>query len=357
MRFLLSKKIYILGVTLISVLVVCNVGSASAQPSTDSDSESISVKAPTYDPEKDNQRDSSKSAQSSAVSVIDYWTQERIDRTIPADKGVFDASRDDRNTSEIPLDSIEKLEQVSKPVASKKRSQTVYNKNDVTNFSPVNGKVFFRNSTDGRDYICSGSAVNSDSKRLVITAGHCVHGGKGGSWHQNWVFIPNYHKGSRPNGIFVAKTFRTFNGWIDNGESRAGFERDVGFVTTYTNGDGQKVVNAVGGFGLQTGGSRSFDATVFGYPGNKNGGEVMWACWGETSTYYWFPSSYFPKITGCDFGGGASGGAWLVNYSNSTGLGSVRSVTSFGPRNSTDYNAGPYFDSAVTAMYRETSSD
>lgn len=69
----------------------------------------------------------------------------------------------------------------------------------------------------------------------------------------------------------------------------------------------------------------------FGYPSNLNNGERMWACWERTTTHYWWLSQ-FPKIAGCNFGGGSSGGPWLDDYSNSTGLGHVRSVTSFGPK-------------------------
>lgn len=143
-----------------------------------------------------------------------------------------------------------------------------------------------------------------------------------------------------------------FSRMIDNGEGRRGFERDVAFVTTYTNASGQKVVDAVGGYGLRTGGSRNFDVTVFGYPGNRDEGERMWACWGRTTTHRWWTSS-FPKITGCDFGGGSSGGPWLDDYNNSTGLGHVRSVTSFGPEGNS-YNGGPYFDDAVMNLYNST---
>ncbi|UJL54940.1 hypothetical protein FE380_04145 [Corynebacterium diphtheriae] len=204
--------------------------------------------------------------------------------------------------------------------------------------------------------MCSGSALNSHSKRLVITAGHCVHGGgNNGAWHKNWVFIPDYHYNHRPYGTFQAKTLTTFQGWIDNGEGRLGFERDVAFVTTYTNVSGQKVVDAVGEYGLRTGGSKNFDVTVFGYPGNLDGGERMWACWRRTTTHRWWLSS-FPKITGCDFGGGSSGGPWLDDYSNSTGLGHVRSVTSFGPEDNS-YNGGPYFDDAVMNLFNSTRKD
>ena len=107
--------------------------------------------------------------------------------------------------------------------------------------SPTNGKVFFRNQQDGRDYVCSGSAVNSASKRLVITAGHCVHGGPGETWHANWVFVPGYDHGPGPEATFAAASFRAFDEWITHGASGRGFSSDVAFVTTQDNENGETV--------------------------------------------------------------------------------------------------------------------
>lgn len=227
---------------------------------------------------------------------------------------------------------------------------------NVTDFSKTNGKVFFRNAKSGKDYVCSGSAVNSGSKRLVSTAGHCVHGGPGGTWHQNWVFVPGYNSGSQPYGSFSAHTLRTFSDWIGHGESGRGFNSDVAFVTTYSNSHGSRVVNAVGGHGLQTGGSRNSPVSLFGYPGNRSNGQLMWACWGTSSTRS-IGVYRFHSISGCGFGGGASGGPWLHAYSNGSGLGYLRSVNSFGPRNSAAYIAGPYFDSRVSDLYRTANND
>jgi V8-like Glu-specific endopeptidase len=249
------------------------------------------------------------------------------------------------------------LNTVSSPVAAQQRG--VEKKVAVTNFSKTNGKVFFHDQTDGFDHVCSGSAVNSGSRRLVITAGHCVHGGPGGQWHSNWEFVPGYHQGSRPYGTFQAYWMRTYSDWMSYGETGRGFNSDVGFVTTYVNSSAQRVVDAVGGHGTRSGGSRVFDVSIFGYPVNLNGGEAMWACWGTTGTrlIFDFPWFYeFPSLSGCNFGGGSSGGPWLNDYSNDSGLGYVRSVTSFGPSDNA-FIAGPYFDSRFPSLFTAANND
>lgn len=286
-----------------------------------------------------------------------YWTPERMAKAIPVD--VPSGSIGRPNKAEIETKGSrpqERDKSVMKPTAPKNRREArKTEKSAVTNFSETNGKIFFRDAKDGVDYVCSGSAISSESRRLVSTAGHCVHGGPGGTWHQNWVFIPGYHNGAKPYGMFSARTFRTFNEWIQNGQSFRGFNSDVAFVTTYANSYG-RVVDAVGGHGLWIGGSLDFDVSLFGYPMNLNNGEIMWACWGRSGVMaekgYWFPA-----ISGCNFGGGASGGPWLYQYNNTTGLGYLRTLSSFGPRESPDFIAGPYFDSRVETLYWESNGD
>jgi len=39
------------------------------------------------------------------------------------------------------------------------------------------GKIFFTDASDGENYVCSGSVVNSPARHMAFTAGHCVHGG------------------------------------------------------------------------------------------------------------------------------------------------------------------------------------
>ncbi|MFJ3391601.1 trypsin-like serine peptidase [Leifsonia aquatica] len=284
--------------------------------------------------------------------VLDYWTPERIAGAVPVETPELAATE----VSPRTLAAEEPETSISEAALPTESSAGVRAAPPVTNFSKTNGKVFFRDASDGKTYMCSGAALNSGSLRLVATAGHCVHGGPGKTWHQNWVFIPGYHKGSRPYGTFTASRLRTFSDWINHGQTGLGFNSDVAFVTTYTSTSGSKLVNAVGGHRLTYGGNYDFDASNFGYPGNLDSGEVMWACWGTTGSR--LNSLYrFHSMSGCNFGGGASGGPWLANYSNATDLGSIRTINSFGPASNTSYIAGPYLDSRIVGLYNDANND
>ena len=229
----------------------------------------------------------------------------------------------------------------------------------VTNFSHTNGKIFYTDASDGKNYVCSGAAINTPTKRTVVTAGHCVHGGKNKTWHRNIVFVPGYNRGVRPHGTFSAQYLRVANDWVQYGQPTGGtgdsYKHDVAFIKTNTNEKGQLLVNMVGGHGLNVDRSPIFESTVFAYPGNKESGRVMHACWGNTHTIRITPY-YFPTLSGCEFAGGSSGGPWLADYNNATGLGKVQSVTSFATNNNTSVS-GAIFDRPVWDIYQKAAQD
>jgi V8-like Glu-specific endopeptidase len=209
------------------------------------------------------------------------------------------------------------------------------------NASPTVGKVFFRNPQDGRDYVCSASALNSNSRKLVITAGHCIHGGRGGTWMQNWVFVPLYNYGSRPRGTFAAKYFTTFAGWVND----SNFDRDVAFVTMWENERGQRVVDAVGGNGLAWNYPREQYMTIFGYPAAPpyDGG------WQQVCTGTTVNGGGYTIALRCGFTGGSSGGPWFREYNDSSGLGSTNGAMS--TIDTGGMNRSSYFDTAVRDLF------
>lgn len=222
----------------------------------------------------------------------------------------------------------------------------------VTKWSTANGKVFFRDPVTGVDSRCSAAAVNSSSKQLVATAGHCVHGGPTGGWHTNWLFVPAYSNGEAPYGRFQGREMRTFLDWMNHGSTPRGYNSDVAFVKTYPQNGTKNLVDVVGGHGIRTGGTiGAFDAQVFGYPATLNGGESMFVCTRRTSV---LTVEYkFNRVNGCQYGPGASGGPWLEGYSNSSGLGWLKSVNSWIPVDGS-YMAGPHFRSDVMTMLNNT---
>lgn len=72
------------------------------------------------------------------------------------------------------------------------------------------GRVFFTTQA-GRNSSCSGTAVTSANKSVVLTAGHCVK--MNGAFHTNWVFVPGYDRGSRPFGTWAATRLLTTPQW------------------------------------------------------------------------------------------------------------------------------------------------
>jgi len=63
----------------------------------------------------------------------------------------------------------------------------------------TNGRIFGFDPHEGA-YSCSGTALSTPSRSIVLTAGHCVR--EAGSTGRNLVFIPAYDHGRRPFGTF-----------------------------------------------------------------------------------------------------------------------------------------------------------
>ena len=358
-------------------------GTADQTPKSKGSSESVAVKAPIVSSQGDDlvkpQTVTKESQQATALNssrdgayvrqtAESYWTSERMANATPIESAEQIA---DAQAQAAAGDSIKPMDEgkaapeqvVAKPMAptanaSATKAETADGR--VTNYSQTNGKVFFRNATNGKDYVCSGSSVTSSSKRLVITAGHCVHGGgKNGKWHQNWVFVPGYDRGKAPKGKFQAASLRAYKDWIDKGgnNSAVGFNSDVAFVTTHDGTSGGKVNEKVGGHGIIAGGSWTFVVDIFGYPANLDRGQAMKSCSSKTARAQ-MQSWYFYTVQGCNFEGGSSGGPWLQDHDSASGLGYVRSVTSFKPaKGAPVYIGGSYFDNRMGSLYEKANND
>ena len=358
-------------------------GAADQTPKSKGSSESVAVKAPIVSSQGDDlvkpQTVTKESQQATALNssrdgtyvrqtAESYWTSERMANATPIESAEQIA---DAQAQAAAGDSIKPMDEgkaapeqvVAKPMAptanaSATKAETADGR--VTNYSQTNGKVFFRNATNGKDYVCSGSSVTSSSKRLVITAGHCVHGGgKNGKWHQNWVFVPGYDRGKAPKGKFQAASLRAYKDWIDKGgnNSAVGFNSDVAFVTTHDGTSGGKVNEKVGGHGIIAGGSWTFGVDIFGYPANLDRGQAMKSCSSKTARAQ-MQSWYFYTVQGCNFEGGSSGGPWLQDHDSASGLGYVRSVTSFKPaKGAPVYIGGSYFDNRMGSLYEKANND
>lgn len=202
------------------------------------------------------------------------------------------------------------------------------------------GRVFF--TYQGRNASCSASAVTSENRSTVITAGHCVR--MGGSFHGNWVFVPGYDNGERPYGTWVATTLYTTPQW--NNSEDINYDVASAVVAPL---NGRSLTDVVGGQGVSFNRSRRAQMHSFGYPaaGQYDGSKLIY-CSGRT-----FDDFLMSRDIGlnCDLTGGSSGGPWFLGFNESTGLGTLNSVNSFKYGFASGWMFGPYFGTDAQAVY------
>lgn len=63
-------------------------------------------------------------------------------------------------------------------------------------------KDLFERDASG-EHFCTASVVASPGKDLLITAAHCINGGKGSGYKKDIVFIPAYRDGDAPFGVWT----------------------------------------------------------------------------------------------------------------------------------------------------------
>jgi V8-like Glu-specific endopeptidase len=206
----------------------------------------------------------------------------------------------------------------------------------------VNGRLFIRQG--GKTGFCSATAVNTPSRRLVLTAAHCVNSGPfrrpgDGIWSSLLEFVPAYSGETAPFGAFIAHRKQVFapRQWVQFGNPNF----DVGAVLTGPNAAGVNVADAVGGGAtLALDRPRQEVFQTFGYPGTirwMQGCESPYV--GDDALTYRVPGP--PTIAiGCHWAPGASGGGWLIE-----GGTTIDGLTSYGKRGDPLHTFGPYFSS------------
>ncbi|GAA1279304.1 hypothetical protein GCM10009677_37160 [Sphaerisporangium rubeum] len=208
------------------------------------------------------------------------------------------------------------------------------------------GRVFF--TYQGRTASCSGTAVSSANKSVVVTAGHCVK--LGGAFHTNWVFVPGYNAGSRPHGTWVATSLLTTPQW--NSSEDMNYDMAAAVVAPL---DGKRLVDVVGGQGVAFNQGRRKQMYAFGYPAaSPYDGSRLTYCSGRAFDDFLLSSDH--GLT-CDMTGGSSGGGWFVNFNESTGTGTVNSVNSFKYNFASYWMFGPYFGNEAQAVYNAAQNE
>jgi V8-like Glu-specific endopeptidase len=253
-----------------------------------------------------------------AIQIAGYWTAARMRATPP-----LDAPR--AAGVAAPLLASASFAPVPDPTAAP---------------FVVNGRLFINRK--GRRGFCSATAIDTPSRRLVLTAGHCVNSGpigrNGGSiWSRYLEFVPAYTSGVAPFGAFVARRSSAFalRQWVRFGNPNF----DIGAILTEPNAEGVAVADAVGGgAAILTDRSRRQVFQSFGYPrrtGSMQGCESPYV--GDDSITYRLPGPPTIAIR-CHWAPGASGGGWLIE-----GGTAINGLTSYGKQRDFIHTFSPYF--------------
>ena len=298
-------------------------------------------------------------------SLAAYWTPQRMRAAKPVEDAPFFQAALGKHEQQSAIDQREAKAGRGRPAPQgapfsvspaigSGPIEAAYNPN-LSSWAPTarsNGKVFFVKS--GVSYVCSGSIVNTEGADTVWTAGHCVHGGQGGTVHSNWTFVPAYDDdlaNPRPYGTWSAAGLWTRTAWVNNSD----FSEDMAVAIMNTHLGGWHIVNYFGGHGFTANQGKSVWENAMGYPAEApfDGGN-LYRCWG-TSSPEWdfgFISAQTIKIP-CDMTRGSSGGPWLYSYDGSWGyLNGVNSRIDkiVGPT----IMLSPYFDDTAISLFNFT---
>ena len=173
------------------------------------------------------------------------------------------------------------------------------------------GKVFFTKRTDGERYYCTAAM---GSTRVAWTAGHCVAAEGGVStWHKDMQFYPaTTFKGGKlrtPYGKWWIRRKVTPDDWFEDGN----LAYDIAMFSLYDKYD-LPLSYYIGYLGFSYNQVTIQHFNAFGYPNNRDSGQVLWTCQASTSDTDSSWGAPYPIGIGCIMGKGSSGGPRLRRY-------------------------------------------
>ena len=203
------------------------------------------------------------------------------------------------------------------------------------------GALFVREP--GGNHFCTASVVARPGQDLLITAAHCINGGKNGGYRQNIVFIPGYHDGQAPFGVWEVKQLLVAPQWSSGSDP----DLDVGFVLLDSR-DGRNIEEVLGANQLNLDLGYRYLVRVTGYPASADA-PITCANWTSQQS----PTQLRFECGG--FTGGTSGSPWVTRFDPHTRTGTIVGILGgYQEGGNTPYiSYSPYLGPAVQHLYAE----
>ncbi|MDJ0341858.1 trypsin-like serine protease [Streptomyces sp. H10-C2] len=202
--------------------------------------------------------------------------------------------------------------------------------------------ALFDGGLSGGHY-CTASVVESAGKNVVVTAAHCLSGDT-----SNTVFVPGYHDGTAPYGVWPLESVTVAPGWTSSSDE----DLDVAFAVVQPV-NGQEIQDVVGAYRLGTSGTSgaasSATVRITGYPSTA---DAPLTCFNDATAY----SADQLRIDCTDYSGGTSGSPWVTGLDEDSGTGTVIGVIGGYEEggDTPDVSYSPAFGSAISALYQQT---
>jgi V8-like Glu-specific endopeptidase len=171
--------------------------------------------------------------------------------------------------------------------------------------------ALFEHDASG-NHFCTASVVSSPGKDLLITAAHCINGGRGSNGYKSdIVFIPGYQDGREPFGVWTPARLLVAPQWANSSDP----DFDVGFVVLEPH-DGRSIQQVLGASQLGTDAGYRYLVHVTGYPDSANS-PITCVNWTsrQSGTQLRFD---------CDgYTGGTSGSPWVTRFNARSRTGTI----------------------------------
>ncbi|MER6053077.1 trypsin-like peptidase domain-containing protein [Streptomyces sp. NPDC001793] len=225
-----------------------------------------------------------------ASGVDAYWTARRMEAAEPV---------------------VEKGDKATKSTKARPAAAPVPPSHPFQGLPQVGTFFWTDGSNTGR--FCGGTVIRSPHRNLVLTAGHCLLSPDPKKYLS---FVPQYHDGLKPHGIYPVERIYLDQHYYDLGTD-GGARWDYAVVRVGPREDGAQVQQITGGFDLLPyPGYNHSDVRLIGYPGSSDARypeplDCSSSTHRYTSTDPAAPGDFL-EIPCAGYIGGTSGGPFLV---------------------------------------------